>query len=83
MEVDGCARAEDPTESTSNTEVQNNLNTNEETQDDSAATAVDRVVNGETLQNGVATVSQNDVHATESTKSKKTELTSEDSTGTG
>lgn len=74
MEVDGCARAEGPAESTSNAGVENNLNTNEETLDECATSTV--YMNGEALQNG-------DVHPAESTRTKRTELTSEDNTGTG
>lgn len=81
MEVDGCASAEGPAESTSNAGVENNLNTNEETLDECATSTV--YMNGEALQNGDVTVGQNDVHPAESTRTKRTELTSEDNTGTG
>lgn len=78
MEADECARAEGPTEFTA--AVQNN--SNEGREHDNTASAVDEVVNVETVQN-IATDGKNDVQASESTEPKRTEASAEDSSGTG
>uniref|UniRef100_A0A673MSJ9 ATPase family AAA domain-containing protein 2 n=1 Tax=Sinocyclocheilus rhinocerous TaxID=307959 RepID=A0A673MSJ9_9TELE len=63
METDGCARAEEPTESTA---VAQNYNIpNEGQEPDNTASAEDEVVNVETIQNN-ATDGHNDVQESES-----------------
>ncbi len=79
METDGCARAEEPTESTA--VAQNNNIPNEGQEPDNTASAEDEVVNVETVQNN-ATDGHNDEES-ESSEPKKTEPIAEDNTGTG
>ncbi|KAF4102852.1 ATPase family AAA domain-containing protein 2-like isoform X1 [Onychostoma macrolepis] len=79
METDGCARAEDPTESTA--VAQNNNIPNEGQEPDNAASAEDEDVNVETVHNDV-TDCHNDVQESESSEPKRTEPSAEDNTGT-
>ncbi len=79
METDGCARAEEPTESTA--VAQNNNIPNEGQEPDNTASAEDEVVNVETVQSN-ATDGHNDEES-ESSEPKKTEPIAEDNTGTG
>uniref|UniRef100_A0A673MXZ3 ATPase family AAA domain-containing protein 2-like n=1 Tax=Sinocyclocheilus rhinocerous TaxID=307959 RepID=A0A673MXZ3_9TELE len=79
METDGCARAEEPTESTA---VAQNYNIpNEGQEPDNTASAEDEVVNVETIQNN-ATDGHNDVQESESSEPKRTRPSAEDNTGT-
>lgn len=78
MEVDECARAEGPTDSTE--VVQNNIS--ESWDIDNTTSTVDEVVSVETVQNNVTDV-QNDVQASENTEPKRTEPIAEDSSGMG
>lgn len=80
METDGCARAEEPTESTA--VAQNNNIPNEGQEPDNIASAEDEVINVETVQNN-ATDGHNDVQESESSEPKRTEPSAEDNTGTG
>uniref|UniRef100_A0A671MLB0 ATPase family AAA domain-containing protein 2 n=1 Tax=Sinocyclocheilus anshuiensis TaxID=1608454 RepID=A0A671MLB0_9TELE len=70
METDGCARAEEPTEST--VVAQNYNIPNEGQEPDNTASAEDEVVNVETIQNN-ATDGHNDVQESESSEPKRTE----------
>uniref|UniRef100_A0A671ME99 ATPase family AAA domain-containing protein 2-like n=1 Tax=Sinocyclocheilus anshuiensis TaxID=1608454 RepID=A0A671ME99_9TELE len=79
METDGCARAEEPTEST--VVAQNYNIPNEGQEPDNTASAEDEVVNVETIQNN-ATDGHNDVQESESSEPKRTEPSAEDNTGT-
>uniref|UniRef100_A0A672S2B6 ATPase family AAA domain containing 2 n=1 Tax=Sinocyclocheilus grahami TaxID=75366 RepID=A0A672S2B6_SINGR len=79
METDGCARTEEPTESTA---VAQNYNIpNEGQEPDNTASAEDEVVNVETIQNN-ATDGHNDVQESESSEPKRTEPSAENNTGT-
>ncbi|XP_051574351.1 ATPase family AAA domain-containing protein 2-like isoform X2 [Myxocyprinus asiaticus] len=71
MNVDSCACAENPTESSPNTETQDIHKPNEGGQHGNTASVVQVVTNGETVQN-----EQNDAHPTE-----RAELSADDSTG--
>ncbi|XP_043116667.1 ATPase family AAA domain-containing protein 2-like isoform X2 [Puntigrus tetrazona] len=79
METDGCAQAEEPTESTA--VAQNNNIPNDGQEPDNTASAEDKVINVETVQNN-ATADHNDVQDSESSEPKRTELNAEDNTGT-
>uniref|UniRef100_A0A8C1MEH2 ATPase family AAA domain-containing protein 2 n=1 Tax=Cyprinus carpio TaxID=7962 RepID=A0A8C1MEH2_CYPCA len=70
METDGCARAEEATESTA--VAQNNNIPNEGQEPDNTASAEDEVVNVETVQNN-ATDGHNDVQESEGSEPKRTE----------
>uniref|UniRef100_A0A8C2CMG6 ATPase family AAA domain-containing protein 2 n=1 Tax=Cyprinus carpio TaxID=7962 RepID=A0A8C2CMG6_CYPCA len=80
METDGCARAEEATESTA--VAQNNNIPNEGQEPDNTASAEDEVVNVETVQNN-ATDGHNDVQESEGSEPKRTEPSAEDNTETG
>uniref|UniRef100_A0A8C1MGP1 ATPase family AAA domain-containing protein 2 n=1 Tax=Cyprinus carpio TaxID=7962 RepID=A0A8C1MGP1_CYPCA len=79
METDGCARAEEATESTA--VAQNNNIPNEGQEPDNTASAEDEVVNVETVQNN-ATDGHNDVQESEGSEPKRTEPSAEDNTET-
>uniref|UniRef100_A0A8C1ZFB1 ATPase family AAA domain-containing protein 2 n=1 Tax=Cyprinus carpio TaxID=7962 RepID=A0A8C1ZFB1_CYPCA len=70
MDTDGCARAEEATESTA--VAQNNNIPNEGQEPDNTASAEDEVVNVETVQNN-ATDGHNDVQESEGSEPKRTE----------
>uniref|UniRef100_A0A8C1X260 ATPase family AAA domain-containing protein 2 n=1 Tax=Cyprinus carpio TaxID=7962 RepID=A0A8C1X260_CYPCA len=80
MDTDGCARAEEATESTA--VAQNNNIPNEGQEPDNTASAEDEVVNVETVQNN-ATDGHNDVQESEGSEPKRTEPSAEDNTETG
>ncbi|KAL0171453.1 hypothetical protein M9458_031764, partial [Cirrhinus mrigala] len=77
METEACA--EGPTESTA---VAQNNNIPNEGQANHTGSAVEEVINVETVQNN-ATDGQNDVQESESTEPKRTEPSAEDNAGTG
>ncbi|XP_050988099.1 ATPase family AAA domain-containing protein 2-like isoform X2 [Labeo rohita] len=76
METEACAEG-----STESTAVAQNNNISNEGQGDNTASAVEEVINVETVQNN-ATDGQNDVQESESTEPKRTEPSAEDNTGT-